>query len=71
MLAYVHIGRKWVFTDPIDAFESAFFFMMGLNMKYPYLSQHVWTFFQKGIYKIVSEHDGEIPSVNALINELS
>lgn len=58
------------YNDPLEGFEKGFFYIFALNIKYPHLSKHVWTFVQIYIFNIRTEFDTNYTAINDLIHEL-
>lgn len=58
------------YNDPLEGFQNAFFYALALNIKYPQLAKHVWTFVQIYIFNVRTEFDTCYATVNDLIHEL-
>lgn len=70
-IAYVEIcGKRLIFENPMKAIEVCFHCYMGMNIKYPKYSYHVWILVQKLIFNVNTQWDNELPSITTLINDL-
>jgi len=60
----------YVLNSILTAVDTCFKIFHALNLLYPVESLPVWSFIQKGFYKIKTAYDSEYVSVNSLLSDL-
>jgi len=60
----------YVLNSIVVAVDTCFKIFHALNLLYPVESLPVWSFIQKGFYKIKTAYDSEYVSVNSLLSDL-
>jgi len=60
----------YVLNSIVTAVDTCFKIFHALNLLYPVESLPVWSFIQKGFYKIKTAYDSEYVSVNSLLSDL-
>lgn len=60
-----------VLNSIIDSVDCCFKIIHSLNLQYPIECLPIWTFIQKGFYKIKTSWDTEYVSVNSLLSDLN
>lgn len=68
---FVYIdGTYYVLNSILSSVDCCFKIIHALNLEYPLESIPVWSFIQKGFYKINTPWDTEFVSVNSLLSDL-
>ncbi|XP_075147046.1 uncharacterized protein LOC142221262 isoform X2 [Haematobia irritans] len=62
-------GYVYKTCDILEALNTAFMFLMGINVSYPRICVHVWQFIQLAIFKIPLP-EAKVPHVESLVNDL-
>lgn len=60
----------YVLNSIVAAVDTCFKVLHALNLEYPVESLPIWTFIQKGFYKLKTAYDTEYVSVNSLLSDL-
>jgi len=64
-------GTYFVLNSIVDSINCCFKIIHALNLQYPIECLPIWTFIQKGFYKIKTGFDTEYVSVNSLLSDLN
>lgn len=61
------VDKKFLYSNPLEAIETAFFFFTALNIKYPAAAEQVWNIFSELVFNVATNIKG---TARTLLNDL-